>query len=305
MILPIQQQQRRPLGMTDWLWQISPSLRLAGHAATRADWVEARRVIYDHELVLFEGADYEVLLGDEKFRCPAGSFLVVPPGRPHVSRQLSARPGHRYWIHFDWVWQGDASQIPVLTYMPATPQREFFRPAPAWVPHEILRGPLPSIDEALDIFRRLENRWNFGSGRDRSVSRGIFLELLLTLLAPESEALPLESAAASLAAQTRRRLNQYAETPLGKSPPLQSFLAQTGLTYAHQCRVFKKAYGLSPLRYVHELRLVRIKNLLKATRLPVSAIAEQAGFSSLGYFSRFFKRYTGQNPSHYRNQVLP
>ncbi len=40
--------------------------------------------------------------------------------------------------------------------------------------------------------------------------------------------------------------------------------------------------------------------LLTATAMPVSSIAEALGFASQFYFSNFFKKQTGMTPSQYR-----
>jgi len=290
--------------MNDWLYRISPCLRIVGNAPTQPGWVEAMRYIYEHELVFFDGTDYVLEIGTEKYECPAGSFIIVPPGLRHISRAMSNRSGHRYWIHFDWSYCGEASQLPVMTYCPARPREDLFRHAPDFIPVEILRGQIRNWNGALEMFRRIENLFNQGDGREKAVSRGVFLELLLELLCPESEVRTEESTASRLASRIRRQLHEFSDQPLRDAMPIREYLEKSGLSYAHQCRIFKQAYGISPLQYVNELRMIRIKNLLQDTSLCISEIADLAGYDNLGYFSRMFKNYTHLSPTAYRQSVL-
>ena len=290
----------RVITMEDWLYRISPALRIVGNAPTQTGWVEAMRAIYEHELVMFEESSYEVEIEGEKIVCPPDSFIIVPPGRRHISRETGHRPGMRRWVHFDWNYVGDASHLPIMTYAPARPKEHLFRPAPGFVPPEILHGPLRAAGPSFELFSRIESLFNLGNGHEKTVSRGIFLELLLELLCPESEPRREEDAAVRPASKIRARLNQLADQPANRSEPIQEYLEQSGLSYAHQCRVFKQCYGISPLQYVTELRMTRIKNLLRDTDYPVSRIADMAGFESLGYFSRCFKNNAGVSPRAYR-----
>ena len=72
------------------------------------------------------------------------------------------------------------------------------------------------------------------------------------------------------------------------------------MSYAHQCRLFKRQYGIAPVQYVAELRMTRIKAMLRDTSLGISQIAEMEGYENLGYFSRLFRRHSGMSPSEYR-----
>ncbi len=286
--------------MDDWLFRISPCLRIVGEASIRAGWVEAARVIYEHELVLFDQSDYVVEIESERIPCPSGSFIIVPPGRRHVSREVSGRGGHRSWIHFDWIHLGDASDTPVMTYAPARPRETLFRKAPDFVPDQILRGRVQGMRGIRELFTRIDQRFNHGDGRDRMVARGLFLELLLELLCSETEPRRVEDANARLASKIRFQLARLADTPPREASSIQARLEESGLSYAHQFRVFRRSYGISPLRYVAELRMVRIKNLLRDTDLPVSVVADKTGFDNLGYFSRMFKKHAGMSPREYR-----
>ena len=262
------------------------------------------RYIYEHELVIFESCDFVTETETEKIPCPAGSFIIVPPGIRHISRSLGMQSGYRYWVHFDWQYVDDSTHLPVMTYCPARPHEELFRHAPEWVPKTILYGKIRSLNTILELFRRIESRFNSGDGREKMICRGLFLELLLELLSPENETRQEEKVAVRLASQIRRRLHKLSEQPLNQADPIRAYLERSGLSYAHQCRTFKQSYGISPLQYVNELRLVRIKNLLQDTALSVSEIADLSGYDNLGYFSRMFKKNTGLSPRDFRNSRL-
>lgn len=66
--------------------------------------------------------------------------------------------------------------------------------------------------------------------------------------------------------------------------------------------LFKAQYHLSPSQYIISVRLKNAKSLMKYSFLTLEECALQSGFSSLQYFCRVFKKYTGMTPSEYRNQ---
>ncbi len=64
--------------------------------------------------------------------------------------------------------------------------------------------------------------------------------------------------------------------------------------------LFRETLGRSPMAYVKELRLAEARRLLSATALPVSEVAEAAGFANQFHFSREFRAASGQTPTAYR-----
>ena len=67
-------------------------------------------------------------------------------------------------------------------------------------------------------------------------------------------------------------------------------------------RTFKKKEGITILQYINDLKLDRARQLLSETDMPVKAIAEELGFTSVGYFGRFFRGKTGLSPNAYREK---
>lgn len=62
-------------------------------------------------------------------------------------------------------------------------------------------------------------------------------------------------------------------------------------------QVFKKEYGLSPLKYTIQKRIDYACRLFTETPRSVKSVAEECGFSDQYYFSKLFKKITGMSPS--------
>jgi AraC-like DNA-binding protein len=74
---------------------------------------------------------------------------------------------------------------------------------------------------------------------------------------------------------------------------------------AHFSRNFAAAFGIPPGRYLQQRRITRAAFLLRETDAPVTEIALDVGFRSLGSFSTTFTRIIGRSPRAYRRSVEP
>ena len=107
-------------------------------------------------------------------------------------------------------------------------------------------------------------------------------------------------------AATLSPVMQYLEGHIGDPTLSNGALAKLmGFSEVHFRKQFTQLYGMPPHRYILELRIRRAKQLLSDGILPVSAIAEQCGFSSVYHFSRAFKTRVGIAPTEYtrRNRL--
>jgi transcriptional regulator GlxA family with amidase domain len=84
--------------------------------------------------------------------------------------------------------------------------------------------------------------------------------------------------------------------------PVERLARVSGVSQAHFARAFKEAFGLPPHRYLLTRRLERAKALLRDTDLPITEIAFQTGWQSLGTFGRVFRDVTGESPSGLRTR---
>jgi AraC-like DNA-binding protein len=79
--------------------------------------------------------------------------------------------------------------------------------------------------------------------------------------------------------------------------PVERLARVSAVSEAHFARSFKQAFGTPPHRYLLTRRIERATALLRETELPVTEIAFQTGWESLGTFGRTFRDITGDSPS--------
>lgn len=84
--------------------------------------------------------------------------------------------------------------------------------------------------------------------------------------------------------------------------PVRRLARVSGVTEAHFARSFKQAFGVPPHRYLLTRRIERATALLRDTDLPITEIAFQTGWASLGTFGRTFRDITGESPGAIRTR---
>src|SRR5215831_3605890 len=82
--------------------------------------------------------------------------------------------------------------------------------------------------------------------------------------------------------------------------PVQRLARVSGVSEAHFARSFKEAFGVPPHRYLLTRRVEQAAALLRDTDLPITEIAFQTGWGSLGTFGRTFRDITGESPGELR-----
>ena len=77
---------------------------------------------------------------------------------------------------------------------------------------------------------------------------------------------------------------------------------ESGLSERSFKRRFKAATGMTPMEYVHTLRLEEAKQLLESSDAPIEVVAEQVGYADASFFRRLFGRRVGLSPLQYRRR---
>lgn len=72
---------------------------------------------------------------------------------------------------------------------------------------------------------------------------------------------------------------------------------------AYFCKLFKRCFHVNFSAYLNEFRVEKAKKMMMDPRANVKDISVACGYHDSNYFSRVFKRITGQTPSEYRLSV--
>ena len=87
--------------------------------------------------------------------------------------------------------------------------------------------------------------------------------------------------------------------------PVAQMMTLSGLPERTFKRRFLQATGMTPLDYVHTVRLEEAKQMLESTELPVEAIALEVGYQDASFFGRLFRRKVALTPAQYRKRFAP
>lgn len=273
-----------------WLDAISPQVNLLWAGPWTAGFYEAPRRLYDWEFVYFAEGQCDFVLEGKSHACAPGSFLIVPPGKTHSTR-AGKNGAWRHCIHFHWVRQKSLPGRPLFSMEGASFDASKMGRAPAFIPKDFLSGKTDRPSEILSILERFGKSWK----QKEPSARGIFLEALLFLLAPqfaEDSRTEKKGHENDLAYQVKACL----DGTKGEES-IRTNLEGLGYSYEHLARLFKKQVGMSPLAYLHHRKVEEAKELLLEGGAEISQVAFRLGFNDPGYFARLFRKNTGLSPS--------
>lgn len=86
-------------------------------------------------------------------------------------------------------------------------------------------------------------------------------------------------------------------------PSVSYFSSQLHLSSSYFSDLLKKETGLNAQDHLHKALIKKAKNVLLHSKSSISEIAYDLGFEHPPYFSRLFKKKTGQSPSEFRESV--
>jgi len=242
---------------------------------------------WQHGRILHGFALVYVSSGRGKFESEQNFFEAVEPGHafllfPGVWHRYEPDPEtgwHEYWIGFD----GEIARN--------------------WLRRRFISKKTPVLrinaeDTVLATFSRLMQSIRANRPALQQILAGATANLL-GLFYSAQQAQPADEAqkANVIESAITRIQNDYAGDLNMK------LLAQElGVSYRWFRGTFAAHTGLGPHQYLLELRLVRARNLLAETELPVKEIAMQTGFEDEHYFSRLFQQKLNLTPGQWRSR---
>lgn len=74
----------------------------------------------------------------------------------------------------------------------------------------------------------------------------------------------------------------------------------SGMSTVYFRKLFREVIGISPIAYVHEVRIKKAKDMLRSDYGNITDIALSLGYSDVHDFSSVFKKIVGVSPSKYQ-----
>jgi len=211
-----------------------------------------------------------------------GELLVFEPRIAHHYAAQTTGPWEWLWVHFEGPAAHDLFND----------LRGFGAPAAPLGWHEHIR------ERFMEVLLAADQTTGDAPRPTAAFHAGASLYSLLGLILDQLELnrrLPTDTNGLNT-----RELQRYIHDHLTEPLQLQDLAQRAHLSPTHFSRLFKSTFGVSPMRYVIERRIERAATLLTTTDLKLAHIAQSIGYSDPYYFSRLFRRVTGQTPSNYR-----
>lgn len=241
------------------------------------DWAGGLR---DFDLWFVWAGQGVMVIEGEKVPLIPGTCVWMRPGRRYEAEQDSVDRLGVNFIHFELL---DLSKnLPLSAFTPT---------------FEVLRT--RQVDFVDGLMRRIIELKPETDGTE--VGAALFGGLLMELEREQRVASLWHGSGTELRHRDLilRVASQIRENP-GLAPPVAELARTAGYSPDHFSRVFLKVTGQRPQDFVIQARVGRARQLLAESELTVGMIAEVLGFQDIFYFSRHFRRQTGQAPTEFR-----
>lgn len=243
------------------------------------NWEKGR--ILNHYSILYitggEGIiEYE---GSRSARLSAGSCFILKPGVWHRYKPDLLTGWKEYWVSFHGVYPDIIMANNLMC-------------------DGNLHINLGHNQELLRLFHSLIKTMADAEPGYHQVIIGITLQIMAVVNNACKFRISDKYPQEKLVAKAKFLMQEAIEKPLD----VRELAKELPMSYAQFRKVFREATGTSPNQYYLKLRVDKAKELLLTSELTVNEVAFKTGFTSIFYFSRFFKKITGVAPKFFRSQ---
>ena len=99
------------------------------------------------------------------------------------------------------------------------------------------------------------------------------------------------------------RILSYIDKNISTGLPLEELAELGNMSISAFCRKFKDRMGVTPVQYINQKRIEKVKEMIKKSGCTLGEIAAAAGFSNENYMVRVFKKITGKTITDYRRDM--
>ncbi len=160
-----------------------------------------------------------------------------------------------------------------------------------------------AADKYRKIFGDMFEYYNSTAAADNIILQSLILKLIYAVR-EDCTQLKFRKKAGRRNAELTGRAIEFINANLENPITLDDIARYVSLSPIHFHNTFKAATGVTPHRYLNELRIKKAAKLLVTTDMKLTQIAYECGFSSQAYFNYAFKKYMSVTPREYMRKIF-
>lgn len=245
------------------------------------------------ELIYVDSGEISVESGLFAGRLKKNELLIHPAGEWHTLHCGAAAPS-----------------IIIIGFECETAALHPFGKRPFPLPEPMQRILVEIVKEGRNVFlppydipnrTDMQKREDFPFGADQLIKN--LLECFLIKLIRENETAPLGRGDHAAEGLRTGEILRYLENNYLERITMEELCFLFGTNKTTLSKDFRRLTGSTVMGYLAGLRLRRAKALLREGKRSVTEIAELLGFSSVHYFTRFFRKHENMSPSEYARSI--
>ena len=230
------------------------------------------------QFIYIKSGKFNAQLIDKTVNVGAGSVLIYHPDEPQKYHYADKSYCETVWFHFS-----------------GTALKEIMEELGIWQDRVFH---ISKTDEIEFLLSKLlpEHRLKY---RGYKISQNAILQQILCQLSRGTLQIN------NTFGETRQKIEQVLikmENGIKDNLTVADYAAEIHLSADRFSHLFTETMGVSPHRYMLELKLNKAKQLFRQTDLNVKEVAEFVGIADPLYFSRLFKKHLGISPTDYRKE---
>lgn len=249
----------------------------AGHLVSGADHHIRRDHFPGHELILCLRGRGFVRIAGRTHPVRAGHFVWINCHRPHEHGAIVSDPWEVYWVRAEGPRLEQISSV-----------------------LGVLAGPVFGEfdhDAAAKIYRRIFDLMPSDRPESPALVHAALAELIALAFCARQQATAERT---PFVPPALRQPVERMKLLYFQPHRVDDLAALAGMSATHFARVFKAAFGTSPIDWLRRERISQAKRRLVETDAAIKEIAEQVGYTDKYFFSKDFKAHTGLTPRAFR-----
>lgn len=247
----------------------------AGHLRTSPEHRIRRDHFPGHELILCLRGQGFVRVEGVTHGAGAGDLVWINCHHPHEHFPLEGDPWEVLWVRMEGPRLEQVGELLGIASEPVT--------------HGV------DVEAARAVYERV---FALVEKNSPEVAAEIHAELA-RLLALVFAARQKEAPQARVPAALRKAVEQM-KLFYFEPHTVASLASGAGMSVSHFARLFRAAFGASPIDWLRRERVSQAKRRLVETKDSIQSIAQQTGYSDRFFFSKDFKKMTGFTPREFR-----